>query len=607
MGNKKTIPGSQLLITAILCLALSSVKSEAKNYYFDSLSKATGNVGSIDNSWMHLDSVNNHTFKPGDTIFIKRGRTINGYLSPKGSGNNSAHGQIVLTAYGSGALPVIDAYGCGTKPLSPYPQLSGWAKWRPAIFLYNQHYWTIENLEVKNDIDHNLISSPIDTSFKPYLVTNTNSTYRANLLSQSAQRYGILVQFGGDDTMLADGTIVAGIKIHKNIVTHIYGSYCHDPAKINNFTAYYNCDGIGVHAGCTPNNNFNELDNILIDSNQVYDVVGEGISVGAGTEFPGTGKWNPLGKNVVIRGNYVKRTASNAISIGGTDNVLIEFNVVDSAEQLGYGLGTGGHGDGDRTQITFDGDAFQLGCNRNGIIRYNVVSHTKVWHCDGMAFDADYCESGSPVFEYNYTHDNDGQCFSEGRITKRDIVNDAGRVSWKDYACTGTVFRYNISQNDHRWNGTDQGVISLNRGSAHVYNNIFYANDSLTISMSSCNSDASDKNQPDSLVNNIFFAPKCVAWLNKDYDVYTHNCYAGGLPFGVLPNDPAAVKADPQFVAAAGSGGKGISSLGGYKLKLSSPCICKGLNMSVGGMKDFWGNLVVQGCANIGVNEGKGK
>lgn len=75
---------------------------------------------------------NAKTFAPGDQLLLKRGTTCTGTLHPLGSGS-AANGSISIDAYGTGALPII-AGGGGTD----------------AIYLHNQEYWEISNLEVTN-------------------------------------------------------------------------------------------------------------------------------------------------------------------------------------------------------------------------------------------------------------------------------------------------------------------------------------------------------------------------------------------------------------------------------------------------------------------------
>ena len=55
--------------------------------------------------------------------------------------------------------------------------------------------------------------------------------------------------------------------------------------------------------------------------------------------------------------------------------------------------------------------------------------------------------------------------------------------------------------------------------------------------------------------------------------------------------------------AAPGTGGVGLASLTGYKLKPGSPCIKAGMSVADNGGRDFYGNPVNDGSIDIGVHE----
>lgn len=141
--------------------------------------------------WQSLDKINNRVFGPGDQILFKTGGHWIGQLWPKGSG--SAAARCMLGSYGTGPKPVIDAHGA-----------SGSA----AVKLYNQEYWTIENLEV------------------------------ANWANGCGTRYGIWIW--GDD-----GKIKHGFRILNNTVRDVYAS----PTREGNANcpSFYTVGGIYVN------------------------------------------------------------------------------------------------------------------------------------------------------------------------------------------------------------------------------------------------------------------------------------------------------------------------------------------------------------------------
>ena len=89
-------------------------------------------------AWSSLSRVNSAVFKPGDTIFFKRGQQWKGTLWPKGSGSKG--NRIVIAAYGEGALPSIDGEG---KIVDQSIMSAG-------LILFNQEYWEIRDLEIRN-------------------------------------------------------------------------------------------------------------------------------------------------------------------------------------------------------------------------------------------------------------------------------------------------------------------------------------------------------------------------------------------------------------------------------------------------------------------------
>src|SRR5690606_8086408 len=93
---------------------------------YDGLSEST--------AWKSLEKVNSITFLPGTKILFKSGGIWVGQLKPKGSG--SASMPIIIDKYGTGAKPLIDGNG-----------LEG----EGVVYLYNQSYWEINNLEITNN------------------------------------------------------------------------------------------------------------------------------------------------------------------------------------------------------------------------------------------------------------------------------------------------------------------------------------------------------------------------------------------------------------------------------------------------------------------------
>ena len=107
------------------------------------------------------------------------------------------------------------------------------------------------------------------------------------------------------------------------------------------------------------------------------------------------------------------------------------------------------------------------------------------------------------------------------------------------------------------------------------------------------------------LYNNIIYNLSPTAsynWRNAKR-TFANNVFYGYHPDSE-PNDPTKITDDPMF-ADPGSGGLGIDSLDGYKLKAGSPCIDSGVGIADNGARDFWGNPVPNagGSTDRGVHE----
>ena len=139
---------------------------------------------------------------------------------------------------------------------------------------------------------------------------------------------------------------------------------------------------------------------------------------------------------------------------------LIEYNFVDSAGQLGKA------GTNDCNEGTCYIGAIWPNFHKSGVIQHNEVSNTKMWYGDGCAFDNDYYLMDTTIFQYNYSHDNDGEFFMDASFSHHDSAN------------VRSIVRYNISQNDgqsHQIYHDTSATLKLERDHALIYNNVFYS------------------------------------------------------------------------------------------------------------------------------------
>ena len=308
---------------------------------------------------------------------------------------------------------------------------------------------------------------------------------------------------------------------------------------------------------------------LRIENNEIYHVDRSGIFGWADSWV--RSKWNPsLG--VVVRGNRLHDIGGDGIVVVATDGALVEDNVVGHANQRSEGYNV----------------AIWAWSADNTVMQHNEAYGTKGQR-DGEGFDSDW-NSRNTVIQYNYSHDNDG-----GFLL---ICNEGGRKPEESAGNTGTVVRYNISQNDRT-----RGIAMT--GPVHdslIYNNTIYVGPEHHVDLL-LQSDWNGWAEGTRLYNNIFYSEGDAQFsysVSRDADgAYTtkpgfgsskDNVFDSNVYFGKMipPNDAQALTADPKLVAP-GTGNIGLLSLAGYALQRGSPALKNGKLIERNGGRDFWG------------------
>lgn len=133
-----------------LCI-VASITATAKSYYVDPSSTGS-NQGTLNDPWKSIADIPWYIdyFKPGDTVFFKRGQQYTGTLSINSSGSNGA--PVVFMPYGSGNAPVFQ-YNLA-NPADALPQD------RPIIRLNQANYIVIDGFALTDysmpENDHNV-------------------------------------------------------------------------------------------------------------------------------------------------------------------------------------------------------------------------------------------------------------------------------------------------------------------------------------------------------------------------------------------------------------------------------------------------------------------
>lgn len=450
-------------------------------------------------------------------------------------------GQLQPKGSGEEGKPIIlSSFGGDTRPVINIGRAEG-----AGIRLTNQSWWEISHMEI--------------TSGEPPEL--------------GIGRQGIVAIVEGNDKQ------VRHILVRNCFIHDIWGQL----GGRSEYSGYNSCAILVRKTG--RRNTSASLADVLIENNRIERFDKAGIIVNGGDS------------GVVVRGNLMDNLGGDGIIVMGGRQAMIERNVVKrSCMRSGDPNLPGGEDWWPHTA------AIWIQHTTESVMQFNEVYDTgrQPRNGDGMAYDFDFgCRRC--VCQYNYSKNNHGFML---------IMNDA----------TDNIARYNISENDQ----THLIQLQCNIGEGNViYNNVFYVDYGTSDLDFFCGDDGKkDKGKLGATFhNNIFYATgqgrfrtvytSGYAWQRKYDDtirlpkepgtLFHHNCYFGPWLNG-LPEDSEKLVADPIFIAP-GTGGEGLASLGGYKLKFDSPCINAGMVVQGTPDVDFYGNPVHDGAPDLGVYE----
>lgn len=320
------------------------------SYYVSSAAGSDSNDGcSTSTPWQSLANVNATTFTAGNQILFAKGGSWTGELQPQGSGANG--NPIVISSYGSGAAPILAGAGAAT-----------------AIYLNNQHDWTIQNLEI----------------------TNTTGT--------AAPRAGVLVQ--NDTTGILHGIHLVGNNIHD-----VKGYWKDgDPQPVTTSAISFNL---------TDNNTTAGWDDILIDGNTITKADAGAIYLGSPVGL----NHNISSTNVIIQNNTITDAGGNAIVCVFCSSPLIQYNVTTdsgyrySGAALWSGWSTNGVWQYNEVARNWrslvDGQAFDIDNHDSGtVLQYNYTHDNPAGFME-FCCSASFGVSGNSIIRYNISQ-NDG-------------------------------------------------------------------------------------------------------------------------------------------------------------------------------------------------------
>ncbi len=539
-------------------------------YYVSSVNGDDANPGtSQDEPFQSLSKINEITLGPGDQVLLEKGSVFDSqYLHIKEGSKGSEAAPIIISTYGDGARPQINANGTGVWYQS-YGQQLGNAqhKWQgnvsSAVLLKDVEYIEISGLEITNDRD------------------------RGELHPEDAGK-----PWNGKNVM--DRTGVAGMTQNIGTADHIVldDLYVHD-VDGNVYNKHMLNGGIYFIAALPTNETQTGIpryNDLQITNCHVENVYRWGIAA-AYTAYWGKFTTDELPdsvmrqyghSNVVISNNYMKDVGGDAITTMYCDRPIVENNVSDGAAKY---INTTDYNATDFGRVA--AAIWPWKC-KNAVFQYNECFDTKNagrGNGDGQAWDAD--SGDGTLYQYNYSHGNSG-----------------GAVMFCLQQAVNSTFRYNISQNDMI------GPLNIpSNPDAHIYNNTFYIAQGVPLIRPDM------KNGAATIENNIIYysgtSPKTETWYTNNRITYDNNLYynysnkpsgdtnaiqvSAGTPVLADPGTaPTAVSVDGT--ARPHSNPAQNTVFDGYKLAEDSPAIDKGKVITdANGFaveKDFFGNTI---------------
>ncbi|MFW5877549.1 MAG: DUF7594 domain-containing protein [bacterium] len=268
-------------------------------------------------------------------------------------------------------------------------------------------------------------------------------------------------------------------------------------------------------------------------------------------DYPGTEDWNKRRfTDLRIENNIIHHISKNAIIVRLADGGIVEHN-------LCY-----------ETALQTTGNTIFSRSARGTVFQYNEGFLNRSPDYDGSLYDADL-HSPEVIFQYSYSHNNAHGLFWMCTTEKDKDV----------------IVRYNISRNDKG----NIFCINYPNTSTFIYNNTVFIPEHLSPLIISERREA-DKTYV--FVNNLIYNLSPTAgykWFNAKRTI-SNNLYYGYHPANE-PDDPEKITADPLMLNP-GSGGMGLGTVTGYKLKAGSPAIGTGIVVPDNGGRDYFNNEV---------------
>jgi len=515
-----------LILLGLSVLTACSGKITSSRYLDATTGDDSHDGKTPETAWKSLEKVNSAEFGPGAKILFRSGEEWVGELIPRGSGE--LNNPIRISRYGDGEKPAIHGEG----------RLH-------TIYLYNQEYLEISNLEITN---YNASEEGIDMKdwegHNRSYWSDTDSV-RPKYTEERTRKYGILVE--AEDMGAVEHLHFSDLKIHgvNGTIVDKHNGGLFLRIKGDSIPTYFN--GLLVE-----NCHFHDLDNTGMSnvSSWMDRSINENIN------------WVPS-KHVIIRKNKFERTAANALIVRVSDSALIEHNLFTHCA------------------IKLSGNAFYpFNCD-NTLMQYNEACFTKYNEGDADAggFDSDW-RSKNCLIQYNYSHDNEYGAL----LVCCNGADDGFNV--------GTLVRYNIFRNE----GHHVIRVSGTATNTSIYNNIIFTGEQVSGIDIVWHKNWNGYPDNTRYFNNIFYN---LGRNNRyEFSQSSNNLFSHNIFFGVAaanePDDKFKITSDPLFVDP-GTADNGFASTAGFRIRPGSPAQNSGKRLPNHPALDFWGNKILDG------------
>lgn len=553
----------------LVFLCTLSIAAHAADYFVSSSGSDSANGLSSTTPWQSISKINSvfSTFKPGDRILFKRGDRFYGSLKISGSG--SAGSPITISAYGTGASPVI----------SGFTTISGWTNYGGGIYSKAISCQSRPNMVTVNDVntpigrwpnsgflfidshvsntsitDSDLPSSP-DWTGAEVVIRKNEYIWDRNKITDHT---GTTIQYSSGSGYSAINGYGYFLQNSLNTLDQP-GEWYYDGSTFYMYFGTANPDSYVVKVSSIdqlvslPDKNYITFDNIAFEGANLYAIQinnSDYVTIqNCVIKFTGTtavyGPYNGSSPYCKITNNSISNSNNSAIKLmGDHTNATVTNNIIT---KTGLIIGMGESGDATYNALVAYGSG--------SLVQYNVIENTGYI---GIHFSGDNTVvSNNYVNKYNlvkndgggiYTYVGTGIPRSGQKVINNIVLNGSGYADGepdKAFIAHGIYMddrvRNVIVTGNTVANCSTSGIYIHNAHEIEITKNTLFDNGSGNSDYGAQILFTHDSYSPDdpirnlNISNNIFFArnssQKILAFSTTSNDITSfgsadYNCYA---------------------------------------------------------------------------------